>query len=89
MENPFEKPENVDEELNQEVMTWILEKIKEKNLNFHKALGKLETCTDNKNIKKSKIWAYYCVNMILKNKSYSEHQKLAAISDIVELINNI
>ena len=89
MENPFENPEKVDEELNQEITEWILEQIKKKKLNFHKALGKLEECTDNKNIKKSKIWAYYCVNMVLKNTSYSEHQKLAAISDIVELINNI
>lgn len=89
MENPFEIPGNVDEELNEEIKEWIVKMINQNKLDFHTLLNRLEDAVEIKDVSRAKILGYYCANVVLKNKSYSDHVKSQTICDIRDILNKI
>ena len=75
--------------LNKEITNWILLKVNSGNFSFHDLLDKLKENIKIKNKNASFICAYYCANVILKNRNMNDIEKSRIISDISESLNLI
>ena len=86
--NPFENPELISKEVNEEIVNLIKDLISKKQLDFFKMLSYFEDKILKKDIIRSKISAYYCTNVILSsNKTNSE--KMELIRGIKEELDNL
>jgi hypothetical protein len=82
LENPFENPLSVSEEKNAEIVQLMSSMIQQKKLDFFTMLKFLEQQIENKDQDRSKIAAYYCVNVIL-NSDKPDSDKMEIIGGIV------
>ena len=88
--NPFEEPKKVSVEIDNEVRELIKEMFSEKGkLDFHDMLRYFEGSVKEKDLKRSKIAAYYCTNVVMSQPTLTEAQRNQLILGFKEEINRL
>jgi len=88
IENPLEHPEDIDVDINNKIKNLIATKLSGGSLTFYEVMDYLEEKVLERDVKTSKIVAYYCVNIIINSKM-SDSDKMELISNIKILIDDL
>jgi hypothetical protein len=85
--NPIENPNNISPSINNTVKNMIKEEFARKgSLEFFDIMAHLEYYVSEKDIKTSKIVAFYCINMIIFAKNILDKDKQELIDGICKEI---
>jgi len=78
--NPFPKPEEVDKEINEEIKAYIQNQLSTNGkIMFYDVMEHLEKAVEARNIKKSKVIAWYVTESLLKSRMPDNEQDFLII----------
>ncbi len=88
--NPFERPEKVDREIDNQVKSIIRQMFERDNkIMFHDMVKYYENAITDKDIPRAKIAGFYCVNVINGNLTMSNKEKETLINDLYQQVKDI